>query len=32
MNALVAALGTLGNKPGLIERVCVARDEKVGGR
>ncbi|KIN05743.1 hypothetical protein OIDMADRAFT_38228 [Oidiodendron maius Zn] len=27
---LMAALGTLGNKPGLIEKVCVARDEKIG--
>lgn len=26
----MSALCTLGNKPGLIERVCVARDEKVG--
>lgn len=27
---LLSALCTLGNKPGLIERVCVARDEAVG--
>ncbi|KAL2148713.1 hypothetical protein VTH82DRAFT_1860 [Thermothelomyces myriococcoides] len=27
---LMAALCTLSNKPGLIERVCVARDEEVG--
>ena len=27
---LMAALCTLGNKPGLIENVCVARDEEVG--
>ncbi|KAK3900412.1 putative calpain-1 catalytic subunit [Staphylotrichum tortipilum] len=27
---LMAALCTLSNKPGLIERVCVARDEAVG--
>lgn len=27
---LMAALGTLGNKPGLIEKVCVARDEQIG--
>jgi hypothetical protein len=27
---LMAALCTLGNKPGMIERVCVARDEAVG--
>ncbi|KAI1178079.1 hypothetical protein F4777DRAFT_576384 [Nemania sp. FL0916] len=27
---LLAALCTLGNKPGLIERICVARDEQVG--
>lgn len=27
---LMAALCTLSNKPGLIERCCVARDEKVG--
>jgi hypothetical protein len=27
---LLAALGTLGNKPGLIEKNCVARDETVG--
>ncbi|PSS20630.1 hypothetical protein M430DRAFT_66307 [Amorphotheca resinae ATCC 22711] len=27
---LKAALCTLGNKPGLIEDVCVARDEEVG--
>jgi hypothetical protein len=26
----MAALCTLGNKEGLIEKVCVARDEKVG--
>ncbi|KAH8808104.1 hypothetical protein F5884DRAFT_677059 [Xylogone sp. PMI_703] len=26
----LAALTALSNKPGLIERVCVARDEKVG--
>jgi len=26
----MAALCTLGNKPGLIDRVCVARDEEVG--
>lgn len=26
----MAALCTLGNKPGLIEKVCVARDEEVG--
>jgi hypothetical protein len=26
----LAALCTLGNKEGLIEKVCVARDEKVG--
>lgn len=26
---LMAALGTLGNKPGLIEKVCVARDEQI---
>jgi len=26
----MSALDTLGNKPGLIERVCVARDEEVG--
>ena len=26
----MAALGTLGNKPGLIEKVCVARDEQIG--
>ncbi|KAF4635471.1 hypothetical protein G7Y89_g2614 [Cudoniella acicularis] len=26
----MAALCTLGNKPGLIEKVCVARDEQVG--
>lgn len=26
----MAALATLGNKPGLIEKVCVARDEQVG--
>ena len=27
---LMAALCTLSNKPGLIERVCVARDAAVG--
>jgi hypothetical protein len=27
---LMAALCTLSNKPGLIERVCVARNEDVG--
>ncbi|KAA8564893.1 hypothetical protein EYC84_010663 [Monilinia fructicola] len=27
---LMAALCTLGNKPGLIEKVCVARDEEIG--
>jgi hypothetical protein len=27
---LLAALGTLGNKTGLIEKNCVARDESVG--
>ncbi|KAG5300071.1 calpain-9 [Histoplasma capsulatum G186AR] len=27
---LMAALCTLGNMPGLIDRVCVARNEKVG--
>ncbi|KAK4156277.1 calcium-dependent cysteine-type endopeptidase [Chaetomidium leptoderma] len=27
---LMAALCTLSNKPGLIERVCVARDQNVG--
>ncbi|KAF2098207.1 cysteine proteinase, partial [Rhizodiscina lignyota] len=27
---LMAALTTLSNKPGLIDRVCVARDEQVG--
>ena len=27
---LLAALCTISNKPGLIERVCVARDEQVG--
>ncbi|VBB75219.1 Putative calpain-1 catalytic subunit [Podospora comata] len=27
---LLAAICTLSNKPGLIERVCVARDENVG--
>ncbi|RAK73077.1 calpain-like protein [Aspergillus fijiensis CBS 313.89] len=27
---LMAALCTMGNKPGLIEDVCVARNEKVG--
>ncbi|KAI0120929.1 calpain family cysteine protease [Xylariales sp. AK1849] len=27
---LLAALCTLSNKPGLIERCCVARDEQVG--
>ena len=27
---LMAGLCTLSNKPGLIERVCVARDEDVG--
>jgi hypothetical protein len=27
---LMAALCTLSNKPGLIERVCVARNEEVG--
>ncbi|EFX03067.1 calpain-like protein [Grosmannia clavigera kw1407] len=27
---LMAALCTMGNKPGLIERVCVAQDEIVG--
>ena len=26
----VAALGALGNKPGLIEKVCIARDEEIG--
>lgn len=26
----MAALCTLGNKDGLIKRVCVARNEKVG--
>jgi hypothetical protein len=26
----MAALCTLSNKPGLIERVCVARNEDVG--
>ncbi|CAD6440215.1 25a5be1b-f331-47d8-a488-368a5033da88 [Sclerotinia trifoliorum] len=26
----MAALCTLGNKPGLIEKVCVARDENIG--
>ncbi|TGO87468.1 hypothetical protein BPOR_0224g00110 [Botrytis porri] len=26
----MAALCTLGNKPGLIEKVCVARDEEIG--
>ncbi|EAW06575.1 calpain-like protein [Aspergillus clavatus NRRL 1] len=26
----MAALGTMGNKQGLIEKICVARDEKVG--
>lgn len=26
----MAALGTLGNKPGLIDKICVARDEQVG--
>lgn len=27
---LLAALCTLGNKDGLIEKLCVARDEKIG--
>lgn len=27
---LLAAVGALGNKSGLINKVCVARDEKVG--
>lgn len=27
---LMAALCTLGNKEDLIDKVCVARDEKVG--
>lgn len=26
----MAALCTLGNKPGLIDKVCVARDEQIG--
>ena len=26
----MAALGVLSNKPGLIEKVCVVRDELVG--
>jgi hypothetical protein len=26
----MAALGALGNKPGLIEKVCDARDEDIG--
>jgi len=26
----MAALCTLGNKEGLINRICVARDEEVG--
>ncbi|KAI9644088.1 hypothetical protein NHQ30_007440 [Ciborinia camelliae] len=26
----MAALCTLGNKPGLIEKICVARDEEIG--
>lgn len=26
----MAALCTMGNKDGLIEKVCVARNEKVG--
>ena len=26
----MSALCALGNKPGLIDRICVARDEKVG--
>jgi hypothetical protein len=26
----VAALGALGNRPGLIEKVCIARDEEIG--
>lgn len=26
----MAALCTLGNKEGLIERICVARDEEIG--
>jgi len=27
---LLAALSAMGNKPGLIEKVCVARDEDIG--
>lgn len=27
---LMAALCTMGNKAGLIEKICVARDETVG--
>lgn len=27
---LMAALCTMGNKEGLIEKICVARNEKVG--
>lgn len=27
---LIAALAAMGNKQGLIERVCVARDEEIG--
>lgn len=26
----MAALCTMGNKQGLIEQICVARDEKIG--
>jgi len=26
----MAALCTMGNKEGLIEKICVARNEKVG--
>lgn len=26
----MAALCTMGNKEGLIEQICVGRDEKVG--
>lgn len=26
----LAAVGALGNKQGLIDRVCIARDEEVG--
>lgn len=27
---LMAALCTMGNKKGLIEKICVARNEKIG--